>query len=203
MRTEAENVGELGRDRDTENGGTEVGYLGETQVMAMGGTSAGTGEGQRYRERGDRENGGTEVGYLGETQVMAVGGTTGGTKEEQRYRESGGTEVGYLGETQVMAVGGQSGGTDEGQRYREWRDRAVHTITDLCLERFEHYDTSLVDFFVRGLFTSRCLRLSGHPSGQGTGSEARTRVSMVFVELKADSLSTVPPTPPCLFGMAM
>ncbi|GFN98579.1 hypothetical protein PoB_002508500 [Plakobranchus ocellatus] len=40
------------------------------------------------------------------------------------------------------------------------------------------------------------LRLSGPPSGQGAGSGARTRDRMVPADLRADSLATVPPTPP-------
>ncbi|GFO44631.1 ribonuclease hi [Plakobranchus ocellatus] len=40
------------------------------------------------------------------------------------------------------------------------------------------------------------LRLSGPPSGQGAGGGARTRDRMVPADLKADSLATVPPTPP-------
>ncbi|GFN97318.1 hypothetical protein PoB_002382400 [Plakobranchus ocellatus] len=38
------------------------------------------------------------------------------------------------------------------------------------------------------------LRLSGPPSGQGAGGGARTRDGRVVAELRADSLSTVPPT---------
>ncbi|GFN94607.1 hypothetical protein PoB_002111300 [Plakobranchus ocellatus] len=40
------------------------------------------------------------------------------------------------------------------------------------------------------------LRLSGPPSGQGTGSGARTRDRMVPADLRADSQATVLPTPP-------
>ncbi|GFO46684.1 GDP-mannose-4,6-dehydratase [Plakobranchus ocellatus] len=40
------------------------------------------------------------------------------------------------------------------------------------------------------------LGLSGPPSGQGAGGGARTRDRMVPVDLRADSLATVPPTPP-------
>ncbi|GFN76832.1 hypothetical protein PoB_000333800 [Plakobranchus ocellatus] len=40
------------------------------------------------------------------------------------------------------------------------------------------------------------LRLSGPPSGQGAGGGARTRDRMVPADLRADSLATVPPTPP-------
>ncbi|GFO45250.1 hypothetical protein PoB_007175500 [Plakobranchus ocellatus] len=40
------------------------------------------------------------------------------------------------------------------------------------------------------------LRLSGPPSGQGAGGGARTRDRMVPAVLRADSLATVPPTPP-------
>ncbi|GFN92439.1 hypothetical protein PoB_001894500 [Plakobranchus ocellatus] len=39
------------------------------------------------------------------------------------------------------------------------------------------------------------LRLLGPPSGQGTGSGARTRNRRVPADLRADSLATVPPTP--------
>ncbi|GFO18061.1 hypothetical protein PoB_004456600 [Plakobranchus ocellatus] len=39
------------------------------------------------------------------------------------------------------------------------------------------------------------LRLSGPPSGQGAGGGARTRDRRVPVDLRADSLATVPPTP--------
>ncbi|GFO20235.1 hypothetical protein PoB_004674000 [Plakobranchus ocellatus] len=40
------------------------------------------------------------------------------------------------------------------------------------------------------------LRLSGPPSGQGAGGGARTRDRRVPTDLSADSLATVPPTPP-------
>ncbi|GFN92084.1 hypothetical protein PoB_001859000 [Plakobranchus ocellatus] len=40
------------------------------------------------------------------------------------------------------------------------------------------------------------LRLSGPPSGRGAGGRARTRDRRVPADLKADSLATVPPTPP-------
>ncbi|GFN95224.1 hypothetical protein PoB_002173000 [Plakobranchus ocellatus] len=40
------------------------------------------------------------------------------------------------------------------------------------------------------------LRLSGPPSGQGAGGGARTRNRKVPADLRADSLATVPPTPP-------
>ncbi|GFO16717.1 hypothetical protein PoB_004322200 [Plakobranchus ocellatus] len=39
------------------------------------------------------------------------------------------------------------------------------------------------------------LRLSDPPSGQGAGGGARTRDRRVPVDLRADSLATVPPTP--------
>ncbi|GFO13259.1 THAP domain containing 9 [Plakobranchus ocellatus] len=45
------------------------------------------------------------------------------------------------------------------------------------------------------------LRLSGPPSGQGAGGGARTRDRKVPADLRADSLATVPPTPPRLRGM--
>ncbi|GFO38395.1 hypothetical protein PoB_006490000 [Plakobranchus ocellatus] len=40
------------------------------------------------------------------------------------------------------------------------------------------------------------LRLSGLPSGQDAGGGARTRDKRVPADLRADSLATVPPTPP-------
>ncbi|GFO30006.1 hypothetical protein PoB_005651100 [Plakobranchus ocellatus] len=40
------------------------------------------------------------------------------------------------------------------------------------------------------------LRLSGPPSGQGDGGGARTRDRRVPANLTADSITTVPPTPP-------
>ncbi|GFO49586.1 hypothetical protein PoB_007609100 [Plakobranchus ocellatus] len=40
------------------------------------------------------------------------------------------------------------------------------------------------------------LRLSGPPSGQDAGGGAQTRDRMVPADLRADSLATVPPTPP-------
>ncbi|GFN96435.1 hypothetical protein PoB_002294100 [Plakobranchus ocellatus] len=40
------------------------------------------------------------------------------------------------------------------------------------------------------------LRLSGPPSGQGTGSGARTRDRRVPADLRADSQATVLPMPP-------
>ncbi|GFO01060.1 hypothetical protein PoB_002756500 [Plakobranchus ocellatus] len=39
------------------------------------------------------------------------------------------------------------------------------------------------------------LRFSGPPSGQDAGGGARTRDRRVPVDLRADSLATVPPTP--------
>ncbi|GFN84342.1 cytochrome p450 [Plakobranchus ocellatus] len=42
--------------------------------------------------------------------------------------------------------------------------------------------------------TTRYLRLSGPPSGQGAGGGARTRDRRVHADLRADSLVTVPPT---------
>ncbi|GFO35498.1 hypothetical protein PoB_006200300 [Plakobranchus ocellatus] len=39
------------------------------------------------------------------------------------------------------------------------------------------------------------LRLSGTPSGQGTGGGARTRYRRIPADIKADSLTTVSPTP--------
>ncbi|GFO01589.1 hypothetical protein PoB_002809400 [Plakobranchus ocellatus] len=38
------------------------------------------------------------------------------------------------------------------------------------------------------------LRLSGPPSGQGTGGGARTRNRRIPADLRVDSLATVPPT---------
>ncbi|GFO32818.1 hypothetical protein PoB_005932300 [Plakobranchus ocellatus] len=40
------------------------------------------------------------------------------------------------------------------------------------------------------------LRLSGPPSGQSAGGETLTRNRRVPADLRADSLATVPPTPP-------
>ncbi|GFO28757.1 hypothetical protein PoB_005526200 [Plakobranchus ocellatus] len=40
------------------------------------------------------------------------------------------------------------------------------------------------------------LRFSGPPSGQGASSGARNRNRRVPADFRADSLSTVPPTPP-------
>ncbi|GFN87782.1 hypothetical protein PoB_001428800 [Plakobranchus ocellatus] len=40
------------------------------------------------------------------------------------------------------------------------------------------------------------LRLSGPPSGQDAGGGAQTRDRRVPADLRADSLATVPPTPP-------
>ncbi|GFO21098.1 hypothetical protein PoB_004760300 [Plakobranchus ocellatus] len=40
------------------------------------------------------------------------------------------------------------------------------------------------------------LRLSGPPSGQGAGNGVRTRNKRIPTEIRADSLATVPPTPP-------
>ncbi|GFO12485.1 hypothetical protein PoB_003899000 [Plakobranchus ocellatus] len=40
------------------------------------------------------------------------------------------------------------------------------------------------------------LRLSGPPSGQGADGGARTRDRKVPADLRANSLATVPPTPP-------
>ncbi|GFN96314.1 hypothetical protein PoB_002282000 [Plakobranchus ocellatus] len=40
------------------------------------------------------------------------------------------------------------------------------------------------------------LRLSGPPSGQGAGDEARTPYRRVPVDLRADSLAIMPTTPP-------
>ncbi|GFO15721.1 hypothetical protein PoB_004222600 [Plakobranchus ocellatus] len=40
------------------------------------------------------------------------------------------------------------------------------------------------------------LRLSGTPSGQGAGGRAQTGDKRVAADFRADSLSTMPPTPP-------
>ncbi|GFO38660.1 hypothetical protein PoB_006516500 [Plakobranchus ocellatus] len=50
---------------------------------------------------------------------------------------------------------------------------------------------------VRGIgqSTTSDIRLSGPPSGQGAGGEARTRNRRVSVDLRGDSLATVPLTP--------
>ncbi|GFO19931.1 hypothetical protein PoB_004643600 [Plakobranchus ocellatus] len=45
------------------------------------------------------------------------------------------------------------------------------------------------------------LRLSGPPSGQGTGGGARTRDRRGPADLRTDSLATVPPTPPYWFSL--
>ncbi|GFO31917.1 hypothetical protein PoB_005842200 [Plakobranchus ocellatus] len=50
--------------------------------------------------------------------------------------------------------------------------------------------------FVYNRQQQRDLRLSGPPSGQGAGGGARTRDRRVPEDLRADSLATVPPTPP-------
>ncbi|GFN82943.1 retrovirus-related pol polyprotein from transposon opus [Plakobranchus ocellatus] len=47
------------------------------------------------------------------------------------------------------------------------------------------------------------LRLSGPPSGQGTGSGARTRDRRVPADLRADSQATVLPTPPGIVHQAI
>ncbi|GFO50423.1 hypothetical protein PoB_007692800 [Plakobranchus ocellatus] len=47
------------------------------------------------------------------------------------------------------------------------------------------------------------LRLLGPPSGQGAGSGARTRNRRVPADLRADSLTTVSPTPPRRKGSQM
>ncbi|GFN98164.1 hypothetical protein PoB_002467000 [Plakobranchus ocellatus] len=44
--------------------------------------------------------------------------------------------------------------------------------------------------------TNKCdLRLSGPPSGQGVGGGARDRDRRIPADFRADSLSSVPPTP--------
>ncbi|GFO19808.1 hypothetical protein PoB_004631300 [Plakobranchus ocellatus] len=43
------------------------------------------------------------------------------------------------------------------------------------------------------------LKLSGPPSGQGAGGGARTRDRRIPANPKADSLVTVPLTPPCRY----
>ncbi|GFO06250.1 hypothetical protein PoB_003275500 [Plakobranchus ocellatus] len=42
----------------------------------------------------------------------------------------------------------------------------------------------------------RDLRLSGPPSGQRAGGGARTRDRRIPADIRADSLASVPPTPP-------
>ncbi|GFN82874.1 hypothetical protein PoB_000938000 [Plakobranchus ocellatus] len=44
------------------------------------------------------------------------------------------------------------------------------------------------------------LRLSSSPSGQDAGGGARTRDRRVPADLRADSLATMPPTPPDVLG---
>ncbi|GFN89787.1 hypothetical protein PoB_001629300 [Plakobranchus ocellatus] len=45
------------------------------------------------------------------------------------------------------------------------------------------------------------LRLLGPPTGQGAGNGARTRDRRFPADLRADSLTTVPPTPDQLHGV--
>ncbi|GFN87863.1 hypothetical protein PoB_001436900 [Plakobranchus ocellatus] len=44
----------------------------------------------------------------------------------------------------------------------------------------------------------RDLKLSGPPSGRGAGGGTRARDKRVPADLRADSLATVPPMPPCI-----
>ncbi|GFN80678.1 hypothetical protein PoB_000718400 [Plakobranchus ocellatus] len=57
-------------------------------------------------------------------------------------------------------------------------------------------DTGTVVFDKSACLQNGDLRLTGPPSGQGASGGARTRNKMVPADLWADSLSTVPPTPP-------
>ncbi|GFO07656.1 hypothetical protein PoB_003416100 [Plakobranchus ocellatus] len=51
------------------------------------------------------------------------------------------------------------------------------------------------------MVTTTCdLRLLGPPSGQGSGSGARTRDRRIPADLRADSPTTVPPTPRIVTG---
>ncbi|GFN85174.1 hypothetical protein PoB_001168000 [Plakobranchus ocellatus] len=47
------------------------------------------------------------------------------------------------------------------------------------------------------------LRLLGPPSGQGAGSGAQIRGKRVPVDLRADSLTTVPQTPPTVTALVI
>ncbi|GFO42546.1 hypothetical protein PoB_006905100 [Plakobranchus ocellatus] len=47
------------------------------------------------------------------------------------------------------------------------------------------------------------LKLSGTPPGQGSSGRARTRDRIVPADLRAVSLSIVPPTPPYILGVAI
>ncbi|GFN91085.1 hypothetical protein PoB_001759100 [Plakobranchus ocellatus] len=71
---------------------------------------------------------------------------------------------------------------------------AAHCVSDMTLER------GLVWFLYIAKASPQQddFRLSGPPSGQrqSAGSRARTRERRIPVEFRAESLSTVPPTPP-------
>ncbi|GFO14205.1 chemosensory receptor a [Plakobranchus ocellatus] len=70
------------------------------------------------------------------------------------------------------------------------------TAATLLVPHFEPEFTSLKASPQQG-----DLRLSGPPSGQGAGGGARTRDRKVPADLRADSLATVPPTPPLKLGV--
>ncbi|GFN89897.1 hypothetical protein PoB_001640300 [Plakobranchus ocellatus] len=61
------------------------------------------------------------------------------------------------------------------------------------------YNASEICSFIQNGYSSPHqgdLRLPGPPSGQGTGGVARTRDRRIPVDIRADSLATVPSNPP-------
>ncbi|GFO30041.1 dihydroflavonol 4-reductase [Plakobranchus ocellatus] len=77
------------------------------------------------------------------------------------------------------------------------RKRGQYCIRKECIEAFRVLG---IKYEWNFLFEKRPqqgdLRLSGPPSGQGAGGGARTRDRRVSADNKADSLATVPLTPP-------
>ncbi|GFO34477.1 hypothetical protein PoB_006098200 [Plakobranchus ocellatus] len=63
---------------------------------------------------------------------------------------------------------------------------------DKCANDYDDYDGEGV---IMMKSTTKFLRLSGPPSGQGAGGGARTRDRRVPVDLRADSLVAELPTP--------
>ncbi|GFO48045.1 hypothetical protein PoB_007455000 [Plakobranchus ocellatus] len=71
--------------------------------------------------------------------------------------------------------------------------RRPNNLRDVLVHSSTHHTNNIG---LRTCHSSTCdLRLLDPPSGQGTGSGARTRDRRVPADLRADSLTTVPPTP--------
>ncbi|GFN82734.1 hypothetical protein PoB_000924000 [Plakobranchus ocellatus] len=69
-------------------------------------------------------------------------------------------------------------------------------INESDSHRFDWYPCHPVKLTVTASPQQGDLRLSDPPSGQGAGGGARASNRRIPADLRADSLATVPPTPP-------